>query len=633
MAESLFLVLIFFPFVGGIGCFLCRAALPRSVLVGGTVAVLAFCSLLVDKALFSSVARPFPSFYNRFILAADFLVLLVVLFLGCRRRHWLIIALSVCQAGILAFLEFFVVQGEAVHSPFYVDSLSLVLLRVVCLVGGIICFFAVPYMQAHEEHGRLPHTKQPAFFALLLFFLGAMNGLVVTNNMLHFYFFFELTTLCSYLLISHDGTAEAVTNGLTALWMNSLAGLLLLLAVWGFYGQAASTDMQLLARGSAGGWAAMLPLGLLVPAAFIKSAQLPWQKWLLGAMVAPTPVSALLHSSTMVKAGAYLVLRFAPAFAGTMLAEGLTLAGGFVFFAAAVLAMGQQNAKKVLAYSTISNLGLIFACAGIGTPAAILAGILLLVFHAVSKGLLFLCIGAAEQHLRSRDIEVMRGLYRQMPLTVLCAVLAMITLVMPPFGMLVGKWLVLEAGAQSLVFFVPVALGSAFTVLYWVRLAGTLLGINAPADFMPEKKQRLTLLCLAGLCAAAVILGFASPRLAAWVAAPADQLNFHELPPAIAAGSPGLMPFVSLCTIAVLVAIWSFRAARKAMQDKSATPYLCGANSGMPGQFTGPLQQGITAAAGNSYLLPVFGEKRLTVWLNIVAGGLLFFMLTGDLWR
>ena len=132
-------------------------------------------------------------------------------------------------------------------------------------------------------------------------------------------------------------------------------------------------------------------------------------------MVAPTPVSALLHSSTMVKAGVYLVLRLSPAFAGTMLAGIVSLTGAFTFVAASALACGQSNGKKILAYSTIANLGLIIACAGMATPAAITAAILLIIFHAVSKGLLFLCVGTIEQHIGSRDIESMRGLYKIMP--------------------------------------------------------------------------------------------------------------------------------------------------------------------------------------------------------------------------
>ena len=130
-------------------------------------------------------------------------------------------------------------------------------------------------------------------------------------------------------------------------------------------------------------------------------------------MVAPTPTSALLHSSTMVKAGVYIALRFAPGFAGTFLSQCLTACGAFTFLAASAMAVSQSNGKKILAYSTIGNLGLIFACAGINTPEAITAAILLIIFHAFSKALLFLSVGDIEQHTGSLDIEVMRGALRQ----------------------------------------------------------------------------------------------------------------------------------------------------------------------------------------------------------------------------
>ena len=189
--------------------------------------------------------------------------------------------------------------------------------------------------------------------------------------------------------------------------------------------------------------AAMLPIAFLCFAAFTKSAQLPFQSWLCGAMVAPTPVSALLHSSTMVKAGVYLVLRLSPAFAGTMLAGIVSLTGAFTFVAASALACGQSNGKKILAYSTIANLGLIIACAGMATPAAITAAILLIIFHAVSKGLLFLCVGTIEQHIGSRDIESMRGLYKIMPRVAVITLFGIVTMMLPPFGALleISHWL------------------------------------------------------------------------------------------------------------------------------------------------------------------------------------------------
>ncbi|HBQ27231.1 MAG TPA: oxidoreductase, partial [Syntrophomonas sp.] len=165
-------------------------------------------------------------------------------------------------------------------------------------------------------------------------------------------------------------------------------------------------------------------------------------------MVAPTPVSALLHSSTMVKAGVYLVVRMAPAYQGTYLSDLVAVAGAFTFLTASVLAVTQSNAKRVLAYSTIANLGLIIACAGINTPVAISAAIALIIFHAVSKGLLFLSTGVIEHNIGSRDIEDMGGLVDRMPVTTIIVAIGVLSMFLPPFGMLVGKWASLEASTQ-----------------------------------------------------------------------------------------------------------------------------------------------------------------------------------------
>ena len=172
-----------------------------------------------------------------------------------------------------------------------------------------------------------------------------------------------------------------------------------------------------------------------------KSAQLPFQSWLCGAMVAPTPVSALLHSSTMVKAGVYLVLRLSPAFAGTMLAGIVSLTGAFTFVAASALACGQSNGKKILAYSTIANLGLIIACAGMRPRRPSPPPFCSSSSTRVSKGLLFLCVGTIEQHIGSRDIESMRGLYKIMPRVAVITLFGIVTMMLPPFGALLAKWI------------------------------------------------------------------------------------------------------------------------------------------------------------------------------------------------
>ena len=194
-------------------------------------------------------------------------------------------------------------------------------------------------------------------------------------------------------MIAHDLTKEAIGNAARALWMNSIGGTALIIADDPPVGEwrpecpvpGQHHQQQVHSLSSCTGGSAVVPVALLCFTGMIKAAQMPFQSWLLGAMVAPTPVSALLHSSTMVKAGVYLVLRLAPAFAGTSLSVMVALVGAFTFMAASGLAISQTTGKRVLAYSTIANLGLIIACAGINTPLAITAAILLIIFHAVPR--------------------------------------------------------------------------------------------------------------------------------------------------------------------------------------------------------------------------------------------------------
>ena len=245
---------------------------------------------------------------------ADFALLGLFLVLGLKRRSPLVAALAVIQAVVLAWLEADA-HGAAMGPVFRADTLSVVLAMVVSLAGPAICVYALPYMDRHFAHRPRSRARRAFFFLVLLGFLGAMNGLALAADLRLFYLFFELTTLCSYLLIGSDDTAEARESAFKALWMNCLGGALFIVGLAWLWASGGSMDMAALADP---GHMVLPALVLLCLAGFTKSAQPPLTGWLLGAMVAPTPVSALLHSSTMVKAGVYLVLRAAPVMSGTL---------------------------------------------------------------------------------------------------------------------------------------------------------------------------------------------------------------------------------------------------------------------------------------------------------------------------
>jgi ech hydrogenase subunit A len=288
----------------------------------------------------------------------------------------------------------------------------------------------------------------------------------------------------------------------------------------------------------------------------------------------------------------------------------------------------------VLAYSTISNLGLIFACTGLNTAESMIAAMLLLAFHAVVKAMLFLSVGAIEQHIESRDIEDMRGLYAVMPLTALITVSGVIMMIMPPFGVLLSKWMAMEAAAQNLYVIVMIALGSALTVIYWARWAGTLMSDPFAGRFRPEQQPVLTWLALGPLCIGAAALSVLAPWLYLRMIAPMLMGPYSPVYAFKAGGlenAYGTFAILPLSAVAIVGLIVAVLALKRAFRAKIVSPYLSGIQTGEPLTFRGPMNQPVKAEAKNYYLDTIFGEARLTDWVNLGGGILLTLILGGAL--
>ena len=304
-----------------------------------------------------------------------------------------------------------------------------------------------------------------------------MFGIVFSNNLMWIYFFWEITTLCSFLLIGYKDDKASQESAFRALNMNLLGGVVFAIGIVSLYTSSHVMELDKLLQLDKS--YVLLPAVCIAFAGLVKSAQFPFSSWLTGAMVAPTPVSALLHSSTMVKAGVYIILRVAPVLENTVAAKMLMLIGGVSFLITAFIAISQSNAKKVLAYSTISNLGLIVACAGINTYAAVWAAILLIIFHAVAKSLLFLCVGIIEYKLGSRDIEDMDYLIMRMPKLTAVMMTGMAGMFLAPFGMIISKVATLKAFVDSNPgMAIILAYGSAATVFFWIKWMGKIMSIK-----------------------------------------------------------------------------------------------------------------------------------------------------------
>jgi NADH-quinone oxidoreductase subunit L len=349
---------------------------------------------------------------------------------------------------------------------FTADGLAVSLAAVACVIGSLAVIFSVDYMQGEAGLGR--------YYAFVLLFISAMSGLVLSSNLLFMFFFWEITALCSYALISfHNDDPKAVAGGIKALIITQVGGVGLLAGALTTYATLGSYQLADLISDPGkmpAGLLALVAYGFLIAAA-AKSAQFPFHTWLPDAMEAPTPVSALIHAATMVNAGVYLLARFYPAFegiAGWRLA--VTLTGLTSALLNAFMALTPLDLKRALAYSTVSQLGYMFYAIGVGD---VFASQFHLLSHAVFKALLFLAAGAVIHAAGTRDMLRMGALGRQMPVTRNVFILGALALTGIPI--LNGFWskeLILETGLTRgpLWAYVGMLLGAGMTAFYTFRI-------------------------------------------------------------------------------------------------------------------------------------------------------------------
>lgn len=561
-------------------------------------------------------------------------VILAVIGIAVRIRSGKVLALAAVQLGLAVVEHLLPIKVASPAASFHIDALAMILIVITCVIGAIIVLYAIGYMKVHEHHAPASARRTGTFFLFLVGFLGAMNGLVMANEFRWLSVFWEATTLCSFMLIGHDGTREARRNAHRALLINTFGGAVLMGGAL-LAGLAGNVNaLSGLTAGTGGAAVALVCLAMFTVAACTKSAQMPFQSWLLGAMVAPTPVSALLHSATMVNAGVYIILRLCPSFAGSPMLTIIALAGAFTFALTSALAATQSNGKKVLAYSTIANLGLIVTCAGINTPLAYAAGLMVLCFHAASKGLLFLCIGSIEQEIGSRDIEDMGGVLFQMPFTTTLALVGMVSMLVPPFGMLLCKWIAIEAAVDSLLVLLLLIVGSALTVVFWAKWIGRITTVSYHPKYEMENlhgSQAWTKLALGILV---IVTGLAAVPIYVLLVEPVTRGVFRivHVPKAAwdameSAGSFLTWPF--LIFAGVLVPIALLLTVLRLKPQHIRPPFLCGENvqdAAKSYEFHGEMDRVTEAWLPSFYFRAVFDESKVTVWANLVAAVLLASM-------
>ncbi|MEW6365833.1 MAG: hydrogenase 4 subunit D [Acidobacteriota bacterium] len=377
-----------------------------------------------------------------------------------------------CSAGVLGLAVWTVTAGFGASSrlmfgrlpwltamsnePLFgimIDPLSALMLVLVTTIGFLTVLYSTQYLtERHKEH-PVPAGEHGRYYFWLLLFLASMVGVSVSPNFLQLLLFWELTTVCSWALISFHRNARSLRAGFKALVMTHAGGLFFLVAICILFARGHSFDFSAIAA---------LPEGLrawvfvcLMIAAWAKAAQVPLHTWLPDAMEAPTPISAYLHAAAMVKAGVYLMARSAGA--GWAMPPHVALVLAIMAMVTIAIALSfyfvQDDLKRLLAFSTIAHLGYILLGVGIGSLGSVLAyrgGVLHIICHGFSKATLFFCAGAVAYVTGSRSISAIRGLGRSMPLSATAFFVGVLAVAgVPPFACFWSKFMIL-AGAMQL---------------------------------------------------------------------------------------------------------------------------------------------------------------------------------------
>jgi ech hydrogenase subunit A len=605
---NIVIFLILFPFFLSLASLSTRAiAVRRAVVVPANLALIVATLFLLARApddpILFTVEAPL---IDHLLPVGEIAVGALILYLALRARRYIVALLAGAQLALgLLFEILFASMAQASYNLF-VDRFSILMALIIGILGTLIVNYAVGYMAEYHHHYPEVRDRRRFFGFLIYLFLSAMFGLVFSNNLKWVYFFWEITTLCSFFLIGYRNDEPSKDSAFLALGINLLGGVAFSAGILYLFHHTGILELdRMLAEGK--GYA-LIPAALLAFAGLAKSAQMPFSPWLTAAMVAPTPVSALLHSSTMVKAGVYLILKVSPLLNGTLAGIMLTFVGGVTFLSASFIAISQSNAKRVLAYSTISTLGLIVMCAGVGTYEAAWSALLLILFHAVAKSLLFLCVGVVEYKLGSRDIEDMDFLIVRMPKVAAMMNIGLAGMFLAPFGMLISKAVTLRALVDvHPLLGVILAFGSGATLFFYAKWMGKMLtsesGLQSNEDRI-SPWEWVTMVSLSGLTIAVCLL---FPVITHGLVDPYIQ-GVYGIGPTLERTNLILIVVIMASLLVVFPAGLLYQGFRK--DYRFVGPYLSGGN--LEGAaFLGAMDQKRPADARNYYLANYFGESRI----------------------
>ncbi|MEI3848541.1 MULTISPECIES: Na+/H+ antiporter subunit A [unclassified Microbacterium] len=492
-------------------------------------------------------------------------------------------------AGDIPFESYAWIPPLGIDMSLRMDTLSWLMTLVVTGVGALVMIYCRWYFRDKKENlGQ--------FAAVLLAFAGAMYGLVLTNDLVVLVMFWEVTSVLSYLLIGYyNRRAASRRAALQALLVTTLGGLVMLIGVVLLVVDANTSSISAILSQAPTGPIVDAALVLILVGALSKSAIFPFHFWLPGAMAAPTPVSAYLHAAAMVKAGIYLIARLAPVFAIAPTWRPIVIAlGVFTMLLGGFQALRETDLKRVLAFGTVSQLGMLAVVLGYGTRDAALAGLALLLSHALFKSALFLVVGVLDRQLSTRDLTELSGVGRRAPVMATFSIIAVASMVgLPPTIGFVAKEGVLTAllfeaqggAVWGVVALAGIALGSVLTAAYGIRfLWGAFWTKREPGgDRLPETEWPDPpigfLVAPILLAALTVVAGIATPWLDEAFAPYADQAP--PATPGVAAPEHpahlalwhGLEPALGISLATIVVGVLVFALTRGWRPAKRLLPF------------------------------------------------------------
>ncbi len=614
-------VLMLFPLIVSVIIFLVKKDCIRNAIAKAGAVITALLTLIVVIKYFRYGV--FLSFENEntvdyLIMIVEAMLALYIIYAGIRNKKYIVSFFAALQTPLMLWFEFTYKHGIEVRSSVMFDKLTAIMVLIVGIIGSLICLYAVGYMKWYHVHHEGYEERKSFFIGILFVFLSAMFGLILSNNLTWIYFCWEITSFCSFLLIGYTKTETAKNNSFKALAINLGGGLAFAAAIVliGINYKTLELSVLISMKPEA---IILVPVFLLSIAALTKSAQLPFSSWLFGAMSAPTPSSALLHSATMVKAGVYLIIRLAPFLGQTYVGKVVTLIGSLTFLIMSLMAITQSDAKKILACSTVANLGLIIMCASIGTQESLWAAILLVIFHSISKSLLFLSVGSIEHQLQSRNVEDMDILLDVSKKLSLYMIIGISGMFLAPFGMLISKWVAMKAfiDSKNILSVIILAYGSAVTLFYWTKWMGKLVSNANRKNDIKHKfflDEEIPIFIQAILV---IVSCFCFPIISKYVLIPYLSTAFFSQRTSIPISTSDVKIMLLMISMLIILPL-SFVPIFKKDTRRIVPVYMAGENTGDNESFNGGLDVKRKVAFRNWYMEDFFQSNKLSYWGNLI---------------